>query len=121
MINFLIIEAELEKIGTLKDGSININFHTQELSPEKGGQLLAIRKKLVYLAIKTENFNEGEKLIISELEAEINEVGKTPSKRLRNVLFRTWEQNPEGYKDFNLFYIAKMESIINHLKGKLEP
>lgn len=91
------------------------------MTPEDIGQLYGLRMKLCYVAIKPENFSQTEKSILNELESDINDQSKTPSKRLRNVLFRTWEQNPEGYKDFNLFYIAKMESIINHLKGKLEP
>ena len=119
MPDFLIIPAELEKIGTLKDGTININFHTQELSPEDFGQLFSMRNKLVYLSIKPELFNEGEKLIISELEAEISEVGKTPSQRLRSVLYLNWKQNNEGFKDANLHYLHYIEKIIQHYKTKL--
>jgi hypothetical protein len=44
---------------------------------------------------------------------------KSPSKRLRAVIYRFWEQiGKEG--DFNQFYSKKMEYIINQFKEKLE-
>jgi len=119
MLNFLIIDAQLEKIGTLKDGTISVNFHTQELTPEDFGQLFSMRSKLVYLAIKPELFNDKEKSIIGELEAEISDIGKTPSQRLRSVLYLNWKQNNEGFKDSNLHYLHYIEKIIEHYKNKL--
>ena len=45
---------------------------------------------------------------------------KTPSQRLRAVLFRLWEQDDEKFKEFDGYYRFKMEKIIDHLKQKLE-
>ena len=53
---------------------------------------------------------------------------KTPSQRLRNVLYVLWEQeqpketNSKGvitYVDFDLFYKRKMNELINFIKNKL--
>ena len=41
-------------------------------------------------------------------------------KRLRAVLYRNWEQNKEGYEDFQLYYNFKVEKIITHYKDKLD-
>jgi hypothetical protein len=53
---------------------------------------------------------------------------KTPSQRMRNVIYRLWEKeqpremNPEGVStivEFDLYYRRKMNNIIEHLKSKL--
>ena len=120
MLDFLIIPAQLNRLNTLKDGTISIVFETQEMTPENIGQLYGLRMKLCYVAIKPETFSPKEKDILSDLEADVHDQNKTPSKRLRNVLFRTWEKRPEGYTDFNLYYLAKMEKIINVMKSKID-
>ena len=56
---------------------------------------------------------------LDNLKVEFEDTGKPPSQRLRAVLYRLWEQTPEGYKVFNDFYIAKMEKLIEHFKEKL--
>ena len=44
---------------------------------------------------------------------------KSPSKRLRNILYRYWEQDKKGYEDFELFYRNEMNTISEHFKNKL--
>ena len=44
---------------------------------------------------------------------------KTPSQRLRAVLFRLWEQQHSG-TDFESYYRIRLEGIIDQLKGKLD-
>jgi len=36
------------------------------------------------------------------------------------VLFVNYEQKNEGYKTFTDYYNAKMETLINHFKNKLD-
>ena len=43
---------------------------------------------------------------------------KSPSQRLRAVLFLLWEQQG-SWGDFDTWYKAKIEEIIEHFKGKL--
>lgn len=45
---------------------------------------------------------------------------KTPAQRLRAVLYRRWEQNDEGMKEFDSFYRYRMEKYIDHEKSKLD-
>jgi hypothetical protein len=33
---------------------------------------------------------------------------------------KIYEQNDEGYKDFNSFYVAKMGKICDHYKTKID-
>ena len=63
----------------------------------------------------------GLKKEIEKLEASYDDKQKTHSQRLRDVLYVAWNQQGEGYQDFDSYYKFKMESIITHFKSKLEP
>lgn len=41
---------------------------------------------------------------------------ESPSKKLRNVFFRLWEQDKEGLEDFEQYYESKLYKLINHYK-----
>lgn len=73
-----------------------------------------------YMAFKNEPFRNNEKEVIENLKADYEETGKTPSQRLRNVLYVNFEQGNEGYSTFTDYYNAKMEKIVNHYKNKLD-
>jgi hypothetical protein len=45
--------------------------------------------------------------------------GKTPSQRLRAVIFLLWKYRDEWYKDFNLYYQYVMNEIIEAEKKLL--
>ena len=53
---------------------------------------------------------------ISKTEIEVE--GKTKSQRLRNVLYRLWEQT-ENSITFNEFYSQRMEQLIEQIKDRL--
>lgn len=110
----------VESLRSRKDKTIAITIGTQEVSPDKAGKLFNTNGHIVtcYLSVK-EKITDSEMEIINSIEAP--QQGKTPSQRMRNVLFITWQQANEGYTDFNLFYLHKMEVIIEHLKSKLTP
>ena len=41
---------------------------------------------------------------------------KSPSQRLRGVLYNLFEQDDKGFDTFDHYYEDKMEKIINHYK-----
>lgn len=43
-------------------------------------------------------------------------VKESPSKRLRDVFFVLWNQDKEGYGEFDEYYDSKMEKLIQHYK-----
>ena len=45
--------------------------------------------------------------------------GKSPSSRLRSVIFIWWDQSGRPQEDFEVFYRMKIEAIINMIKEKL--
>lgn len=114
----IVLPAQIESIASRKDKTIRLTLGTQELTPNTSAQLFSMNQDFCYIAIKTESFLQNELNIIDDLKADMN--AKTPSQRLRNILYRNFEQNNEGYKDFNTFYISMMEKICEHYKNKLD-
>ena len=39
---------------------------------------------------------------------------ESPSKRLRNVFFNLYNQDPESFVDFDTYYDSKIEKLIDH-------
>jgi hypothetical protein len=99
------------------DGSIAVQLVTPEISGSKAGELFDLRKKIAYCYISPRTIESNEIKMVNALDPELK--GKTPGQRLRAVLFRAWEQSPEGYKDSESYYMAKMESFINGVKAEL--
>ena len=116
----LILPAFLESYRSLKDRTLKLVYETSELSPEQMATLHTSVNKSGFLAFNTEPFASKDLQFISDLEVDYDDPGKTPSKRLRGVLYRNWEQTPEGYKTFEDYYRSKMEVILVHFKGKLD-
>lgn len=115
------IAAGLHSFRSLADRSLRLTFETSELSPEQMANVHYSLNKVGFLAFAPDPFATAELDEIDKLKVEFTDTGKPPSQRLRAVLYRLWEQKPEGYKTFNDFYVSKMETFIEHLKGRLEP
>lgn len=116
----IVVAGYLNTISTLSDNSVKLVISTQEVSPQMAGDLFGVRGKFLKVILSEENVSEEIKEVIKDtrLEAPKKE-GKSHSQRLRAVLYRVWEQNGEQ-GDFEAFYQAKMEVIIDHYKGQLE-
>lgn len=119
MNNMIIIPAIYEGSRDLKDKTKKLTFGTNEVTPEQAANLQLMVQEFCYLAIKMEPFTGEQQEVINDLKSDIDAFGKSPGQRMRAVLYRLWEQVPEGYDDFNLYYQFKMEQLINHIKTKL--
>jgi hypothetical protein len=115
----ILIAGQIESLATRKDKTIKLTIGTQELSPKQASDIFQLNQQFVFIGLKPEPFHKIEEDIIDNLKTDYENL-KTPSQRLRGVLYRNFEQQDEGYKDFNSYYIAKMELICNHYKSKLE-
>jgi len=116
----LILPAFLESYRSLKDRTLKLTYETSELTPEQIANLHLSVNKAGFLAFHTDMFATKQLQTLTEMEVDYDDPGKTPSKRLRGVLYRNWEQKPEGYKTFEDYYRSKMETVIVHFKGKLD-
>lgn len=111
--------AQVEGLRSRKDKTISLTLGTQEMNPENAGKLFSTNGHLVtcYLSVK-EHISANEMEVIDSIDAP--KQGKTPSQRMRSVLYRMWEQDNEGYTDKNLHYLYWMDKIIEGLKLKLK-
>jgi hypothetical protein len=119
MKSVLTIPAIYQGSRDLSDRSKKLMFQTNEVTPLQAAELQSIVQQFCYLAIKPEPFLKNELEIISDIKTDFEDTGKTPAQRMRAVLYRNWQQQSEGYKDFNLYYSYQVEQIINHFKSKL--
>jgi hypothetical protein len=116
----LLLSVIVEGIRSRKDHTVAVTLGTQELSQGQAGELFNFNSKLcaVYISPK-EGIDQKEIDQVDKLDVELG--GKTQSQRIRNVLFKLYDQNAEGFKEFDSFYKAKTEAIIEHFKTKINP
>ena len=70
--------------------------------------------------IKEEEFATNERDILNDLKADFEIERKSNGQRLRNILYKLWENDKDGFLTFTKYYDHKMEQLINHFKSKLE-
>lgn len=113
----ILLPAYVENISTRKDKTVKITLSTQELTPEKAGDLFSILNKLVCSYFSIKDIDQDEIDMVDKINPEFG--GKSQSQRLRSVLYLLWEAKNDGFKDFNNYYHFKTEEIISHYKSKL--
>lgn len=114
-----IVPAIIEGITTRKDKTVRLSIGTQELNPAQAAEVFGMNQQYCYLAVKKEPFTKNEEETINALQTDLDTL-KTPSQRLRGILYRNWEQDGQGYADFATYYQAQMDKICAHFKSKLD-
>lgn len=110
------LPTTLNPISRRKDKSIKLSFETRELSAEETMTLMALEGAEMWICLAP----NAEEIEIPEERAEVDE--KSPSERLRNVLFVYYKQETEAGRYIGLFENfkkEKMERLIEFIKGKL--
>lgn len=108
------VEAHMTRASSLSDKGMSLGFHTKELDSVEKALIMDFHNETGWLLFSP---NEVQDSDIPQGVAEKD--AKTPSQRLRAVLFVYWKQLGEK-EDFEEFYRVKMEQLINHIKNKLE-
>lgn len=114
----ILIPIQVENIQTRKDNTIKIVLGTQEMSEGNAGKLFAMNNKYGFAHISPADISQSELNEVDQLNPELE--GKTQGQRIRNVLYILFTQNNEGHLDFDAYYKAKTEKIIEHLKTKIK-
>lgn len=112
------IPSLITKVETTSDGGLRLRLETQELTGEDKALVMDYHNKFGFFFFtgETEKINEKD-LLVEKLEFPNQ---KTQSQRLRGVIFKLWEQNHAGFDNFEMYYKAKTDKIIDWLKEKLD-
>jgi hypothetical protein len=115
----IVINAQLESFRSLKDRTIKLSFETQEPTPEQLQEIALNNQKEGYLIFSGSQLNESQIDAIDKSSSDLYDSQKTPSKRLRNVLYVWFEQDSKGFTTFEDFYHYQMNGLIDNIKQKL--
>lgn len=105
----------LTSARTRSDGSLGISFATPELPAESKTAFFELLNQNIKMLLQP---LAGDAVELHDVKGSFDE--KTPSQRLRAVLFCLWKQENEAI-DFEVYYRTKVNGIIEHLKLKLNP
>ena len=130
MKNSVVFEGGIDKVSTLADGSLRVYVGTPELSNETMVNVFSLIKKPGFVLISTNPINQDQIDAVEKATTNAEFSEKTPSQRMRGVLYRIWEKTQPKtmngdsgeieYVDFDLFYKRQMNKIIDHFKTKLD-
>lgn len=117
--NKILIPAILTRYSPLRDKSWSVSLNINEPTAEQKVIIDQMFQNPIYVMMKDGEFKKEEQSLIDSLEAKEANL-KTKSQRLRNVLYRIWEQFHKDKMTDKEFYEAEMERIISHYKSKLD-
>jgi hypothetical protein len=115
----IIVGATLESYRSLKDRTLKLVFDTNEPTPEQFLGIAQSVQQFGYVAFKTNPFKEAEKKALEDADDLDEDSNKTPSKRLRSVLYVAFTNDNKGYQNFDSYYRGRMEEMISMIKGEL--
>lgn len=108
--------AQIDGINAKKDKTLSVKLGTQELTPEDSSYLFDLMGKQIWIGMAEtaiENLDVPE--IVPEMRGD-----KTPSQRLRGLLYVIWETKTDRSRTFPQFYEDYMSRLCEQLKQKLE-
>ena len=110
------IPAIMSRGSTMAHRTLRLWFDSDEnLTDEAMGKAMSWQDKRGWLTFSVDKIAAETMLALPPLDADER---KTPSQRLRGCLFRLYEQRGKD-GDFEIFYRAQMERIIDAVKNKL--
>lgn len=115
----ILLPAQIESITTRKDKTIRLTIGTQELIPSDAAKVFYLNQQFCYMALKPEPFTKEETESVNSLKADLSNA-KTPSQRLRAILYLNYQQDSKGFQDFTTYYASEIEKICEHYKNKLD-
>lgn len=116
----ILTAGQLDGYQRRKDRTVTLRFVTQEKSSAEITEIDSLLDgygMIYFRAVDQMNQDEVEEL--DGIELDIFDQPKKQSQRLRNVLWKVWEQ--EGKRgEFKTYYKQKTEEVIQHFKNKLD-
>ncbi len=102
------------------DGSFTLSLNILIPNKEQVNTIIDLYQQEVVVYLKEgSQVTKEETDIIDNVDLDLGDT-KTPSQRLRNVLYVNWQQKNLGYLDFKEYYKFQMNKLVEHFKGKLD-
>jgi hypothetical protein len=111
------IPATISKVTTMSDRSLRLQVDTQEMVAEDAAQLMLMKDNIGVFVFAESDIKVEDLKELPKVELEDGE--KSPSVRLRSVLYVYWEQHKIN-KTFDSFYKEQVEKFIQVIKDKLD-
>lgn len=108
-------DVVLSSASTRADGSLGLRFSTPELTPADKTAFFELLNQNLKMLLQPA---EGQPAELHDVKQEFE--NKTPSMRLRAVLFVEWKQAKEPGL-FEDYYRHRMSRLIDSIKAKLNP
>jgi hypothetical protein len=110
------VPATLDSVTRRKDKSVRLSLTTtREISTEEMSVMDSFHQSVGHLLFRENKFDESD---VPKYDAHTDL--KTPSQRLRAVLFVYWMQTNGDSSRFQEFYNRTIEKYINQVKSSLE-
>lgn len=110
------LPATITKIQSLEDFSWKITVVTQELNPSDSANLMGVTNRFGFLLFSETPIQDSD---VPEFSPDMVDSKKSPSERLRGVMYLNWKENSDQKTDFNQVYLSQMEKLISFYKEKL--
>jgi hypothetical protein len=114
----LILPIVVENISTRVDGSMKFTLGTQEINPSQAADLFSLRGKYAKVLLSDTHISPMQEEIVDAEVMRDERKAKSPSQRMRAVMYRKWEAERPPVK-FEVYYNAEMERLITELKEQL--
>ncbi len=114
----IVQQGIVDSFRTLKDNTVKLIIHTQEMTAEEAAKLFKLTNQHVKFHISSENINQKQIELLNETELDKDDLvnGKTKAQRIRGIMFLAWENKGRPEDSFEQFYKLEMERMIGHLK-----
>ena len=114
------VPATITKIETLADKSLKLKVITQELNEKQSEMVFKLYNKIGWFVFSEADIKNTDLINLPDVKGEFSD--KTPSQRLRNVIWRLQEQKigkEPNAVEFRKFYEDYMEGLISKMKELL--
>jgi len=116
----ILLQVQIEGVSTRKDKTFKLILGSQELSNKQAGEIFQLQNSLANCYLSTNAIQTDMMAEVDKVSADMVETIKSPSKRMKAVLYLLWKQDNNGYEDSELYYRNKMEIFIDSLKLKIK-
>lgn len=114
MLKAIHTELQIKTVSIKKDDSISFTAATPELTDAELAAFRQLGKVTVNALLEPQTDSGG----VLEIKEKIDD-GKSPSQRLRAILYVYFEQKGRPGDDFEVFYRMQIEKIIGKIKEQL--